>query len=272
MRASPPPRSLFGWSGAAALAVAVITGDARADEATNRFSPAFSSWGGEIAVGAVSIGTGITGFLLPQTRRGLAPDQARPDDDGLEAASWVTAIAPAGFHLATYFLEWRLRASDDQDAHAWAFMPMLVEAEAVSLAMGTTQIVSRAVGRCRPRAWDDVHETCPSGDDDSFASLPSIGTTIPSALAGSRLVFALRSKGSALTAMRWINYGATEVLALASGGLNVGAGAGSITDVLAGWAIGHAAGIGVALMHPMGPAPLGRVAIGPGSVSWSGAF
>lgn len=272
MRASKLSCSLVGWSAAAALAAAVLAGDARADEAANRFAPAFSSWGGEIAVGAVSIGTGLTGFLLPQTRRDLAPDQARPLDERLDTASWVTALVPAGFHLATYFLEWRLRADDDQDAHAWAFMPLLVEAEAVSLAMGTTQIVSRAVGRCRPRAWDAVHETCPVADDDDFASLPSLGTTIPSALAGSRLVFALRSKGTALTAMRWINYGATEVLALASGGLGVGAGAGSITDVLAGWAIGHAAGIGVALMHPMGPAPLGRVAIGPGSVTWSGAF
>ena len=76
-----------------------------------------------------------------------------------------------------------------------------------------------------------------------------------------------------LTAARWIDFGLTEVAAMATGTLRVAAGAHSPSDVAAGWAIGHLTGVGVALAHPMvrqvGP---GYVSVGPGSLRWSGAF
>lgn len=258
------------------LVVSLLPRVAHAQQ-TNGPSWAFDSWGGEVAIAAISAATGATSLAIPQARRTRAPDDPHPDNDTASLASHITAFAgPLTLGAGMYFLEWRLRLEDVRAPHAWAFVPFLIEAEAIALSGGITEILKRAVGRCRPRSWNATTETCDddgtSSSDDNFAAFPSGHTAFASTLAGVRLVLAARSTGTTLTALRWINYGVTEGLAIATGGLRVNAGAHSVTDVLAGWALGHAAGIGVALMHPMKTSPYGHVAVGPGSVSWSGAF
>lgn len=262
----------------ALLAVPLLVAPAAAcAQTTNGPTWAFDSWGGEVAVATLSAATGVTSLFLPQSRRRRAPDDPRPDDDASSIASHITAIAaPLSLGAGMYFLDWRLRVDDIRTPHAWALLPVLVEGEAIALSGGLTEIIKRAVGRCRPRNWDAATATCAddgtSDSDDHFAAFPSGHTSFVSTLAGVRLVMAARSTGSTLTALRWIHFGATEALSIATGGLRVTAGAHSVTDVLAGWALGHAVGIGVALMHPMRLTPYGHIAIGPGRVSWSGAF
>lgn len=272
--------SAFRWKRLAAVgavaSAALLSGTAHAQEPTNGPGWAFGSWGGEIAVATVSVSALAGGTFLPQRHSRLGPDMAHPFSEGPDGWSYVTAFAaPIVLGTGAYFIEGYLRsgtgpASIDKP-YAMALMPLLIEAESVALAEGMTEMLKHAVGRCRPRAWHD--DKCDGASEDDFAAFPSGHTSFPSAFAGARLVFALRSEGSEVTALRWINFGLTEASAIATASLRVEAGAHSVTDVVGGWAVGHLAGIGVALMHPMlRSRGLGSIAVGPTSVTWMGSF
>lgn len=198
--------------------------------------------GVEIAVSALAVASHTVGFAGQHSRR-WGPSWRRPREPIADTASDLTgALLGVSWQLAaTYALDVeyfsRLGVEDPTEA---AGRTTLVDLQSVVLATGITIAFKKLVGRCRPRA---VHSIGCS----EFDGFPSGHTVTPSALAGSRLVLAVRSTDAA---ERYAAFGLAESMALLTGALRMLAGAHSWEDVLGGWAIGHATGSLLALAHP----------------------
>lgn len=216
----------------------------------------------------------LAAYFLPQRTTGWGPDAPRAEHRGFGIASDVT-----GAYVGTALLvggAWALEggylaAAGASEPYARALRTTLVDVEAAAVATGITQAIKRLSGRCRPRAFRDGR--CAGGELDAF---PSGHTSPVSAVAGARLVLALRSGGD--PALRFVALGAAEGASLATAALRVLAGAHSFTDVAAGWVLGHATGATLAAFHPMeslSPSSAAARAAPAGSpvwVGWSGSF
>jgi membrane-associated phospholipid phosphatase len=264
----------WGCTTAAALGMMLVETPARADEPMSgpRFVP---GWAGDVPVGEIVLGAASVGglgfYLLPQNKGKWGPDAAHARQATSDAASYGTAFT---LPLVVGFSTWLIEGSMLRDArvsapYARALLPLLIEVESLALAVGLTGAIKSIAGRCRPRSWSNETKMCASDDDEEYAAFPSGHTSLSSALAGTRLVLAIRSNGR-LRGLRWVAFGLTEAAAITTAVLRVTAGAHSTSDVAGGWGLGHVVGAGVALMHST--VPIGRIAVGPTGVNWSGTF
>ncbi len=165
---------------------------------------------------------------------------ARKTSDALVVAVPVLAVGAIGW------LERR-----DGDLRGFGEQAVVV-AEAVSVTLLATQVAKSAFGRQRPYAWAG---TGPSEGQDDVLSLWSGHTAVAFAAATSAAT-AARLRGH--RAWRWI-LGAGLVGATAVGWLRVAADRHWATDVLAGAAVGSAAGLGLPVwLHGPAAPPGGR--------------
>lgn len=233
--------------------VLLVNAPARADEPSNGPGWTYGGGYGEAVLAAASFAS-LSLNLVPPRHSNLGPDAAHAADQGYGTASYATAfVLPAVTLLIGSGVEselWSGLGAGSPEARA--NRAVLIQLESFALAEGMTGGLKAAVGRCRPFAWNG--QACKPSDKDNFAAFPSGHTSGVSALAGTNLVLAIRSHGR-LARLRWATFLLTEIAALATAALRVGAGAHSWTDVLGGWAIGHGAGMGVAFLHPMETPP-----------------
>ena len=238
----------------AALVVLVwlTVGDAAQGQAIAPNGPgwAFGSPTGEAALAVAAVASQALHFL-PQQKRNWAPYSARPVHRSYGIASDFTGSIIGGSWqiTASYGLEATyLSANGYRDAVPRALRATLVDAEAMLFSLGLTGAIKRLAGRCRPRAWKNGRcgsATVPA-EHDAFPS----GHTAPvAAVAGSRLLLAVRSNGDATA--RYVAFGLAEGATLVTATLRVLAGAHSWQDVVVGALLGHATGALVALAHPM---------------------
>jgi hypothetical protein len=253
------------------MGVALAAAPALAAEPVSSPGYALGSQGGEVAVAAVSAAS-LGAWLLPQRATSWAPSTDRSAHLGYGIASDVVGATGGSLLLLTagYFLETAYLESGSVDApFARAGRVTLVEGESALLATGLTYAIKRLSGRCRPRSYRAGQ--CVGGEHDAF---PSGHTSAVAAIAGASLVLSLRSTGDA--GPRYAALGLAEGFTAAAATLRVLAGAHSWEDVVGGALLGHAAGVGVALLHPME-----RPATGAGGASapmsgaafvWGGGF
>lgn len=235
---------------AAALTIALIACADRAAAQVEGPGWAFGEPEGEVALTLLGVAS-LAAFALPQREDDWKPFPIRPRNElygtgsdyigGTVGTAWQVF---GGFALeASYFEEEYVVDSYDR-----ALRSSLVEIEASLIATGATIVLKRATGRCRPRAWVDGRCV---GEFDAFPS----GHTAPvAAVAGSRLVMLLRSGGPPPT--RVASFALAEGATLVTALFRVLAGAHSLEDVAVAWALGHAAGVGVAFAHPMETLPV----------------
>ena len=231
---------------------------------------------GEIGVGAFAL-LSLTTYFIPQKVTAWAPSFPRPRDDIYGTLSDFTGAfigsllqLAGGYAMeAAYYDENSARLPLER-----SFRTGLVDLESLILTNGITGVFKRFTGSCRPRAWKEGKCGPEQAENDAFPS----GHTAPvSAIAGSRLVLAIRSTGQVST--RWAAFGFAEGAAVITAGLRVLSGAHSWEDVLGGWAMGHATGSIVNLVHPMvdvetkpRATPEEPPASAPTVFTWSSAF
>jgi hypothetical protein len=198
--------------------------------------------GVEIGVSVAAVLANGTSFI-PQQKSGWGPSWKRRQHDeygdpsdltgNVLGSSWMLV---AGYALEVEYYS-RHGVADPAEA---AGRTVLIDLQSLGFAVGIASLFKRLAGRCRPRAWSargcDEHNSFPSGH-----------TVMPSALAGSRLLLALRSTDAP---ERYAAFGITEAMSLTTAALRMLAGAHSWEDVLGGWLIGHATGSIVSLAHP----------------------
>ena len=201
----------------------------------------------EIALTAL-VGLTHLAYLAPYAEHDWAPAWALPRDDGYGLASDFTGnIVGFGWQLAGgYGLE--VGYYDRQgvpDAMELGLRTLLIDLQAFVLATGTTAIIKHVSGRCRPRDWDG--ERCdPDAKQNAF---PSGHVVAPASVAGVHLTLAVQTGDD--PSRRYVAFGVAEAATLATAALRMAAGAHSWEDVLVGVLIGHAAGVGMALAHPV---------------------
>ncbi len=199
--------------------------------------------GVEVAVSLAVLAANTTMFI-PQQKSGWAPSWRRAPHEGYTVASDLTgAILGTTWQLSTGFaLEAAYFARHGvDDPAAAAARTTLIDLQSVTLAVAITTALKRLTGRCRPRS---VRRTgC-----DEYTGFPSGHVVMPSALAGSRLLLALRSPDAG---ERYGAFGLMESMSLATAAFRMLAGAHSWEDVLGGWLVGHATGSIIALAHPI---------------------
>lgn len=198
-----------------------------------------------VAATAFWVGTELAkGSLAPTSCRFCQPNALDagvrnalvwPAIDRASRASDVFAMAviPAG--VAAHQL---LAARAEGDGEA-GFVDLLIVAEATALAMDVNQIVKFAVGRQRPFVHYGNHPPDRQPDPDDNLSFFSGHTT---------LAFSLASAAGSVSSLRgyrstpWV-WGVGMTLAATVGYLRIAADRHYLTDVLAGAAVGTAAGI-----------------------------
>ncbi|MBM4358693.1 MAG: phosphatase PAP2 family protein [Deltaproteobacteria bacterium] len=209
---------------------------------------AFGNPFAEVALAGVSL-LSLTAGALPQQSSSWAPAAQRPanatwsglsDVTGADFGTGLAMLGGVGLELAYY------RARGDREPFVRAMRSALVEAEAVALTTGTTMALKALTGRCRPRAY--AGGACVGTEYDAF---PSGHTSPTAAVAGVRLVHAVRAPGPATA--RYVSFALAETASVVTGVLRVAAGAHSWDDVVAGWALGHGIGALMALAHPWTP-------------------
>lgn len=236
---------------------------------------AFGAAGGEIAVAAVSVAS-LSTVLLPQRHStwGAATSQDWDERLGLVSdftgAFFGTTILAGGMYAfeSAYLLD-----AGVPEPFGRALRTSLIDVEAVMLATGVTNVIKRLSGRCRPRAW---HQGRCGRDDTDFDAFPSGHTAPVAAIAGVRLLLALRTPGDA--SLRLGAVSVAETATLVTMALRMGAGAHSWEDVGTGMIVGHVTGIALAALHPMidlppaAPGALSAPATGGTAFTWSGTF
>lgn len=193
--------------------------------------------------------------LVHQHRSNWGPDTVHPSERIADNNSFATVGGALGLS-AGYYL-WVASRFNDAGTRSnrayWLALPtLLADVEATLLATSVTNVLKKRLGRCRPRTYRNA--TCDPSSDDNFEAFPSGHTTIPSALAGVHLVQLFRAPSLTNT----LFFTGIELSALTTGGLRVLAGAHSLSDVGAGWLIGHLTGLGIGLIHPQQPYPRTR--------------
>ncbi len=202
----------------------------------------------EVAVSVAALASHTVGFLDQRTS-GWGPSWRLAHDPVFATASDLTgAVLGVSWQVAASYaldVEYfdRLGVADPTEA---AGRTTLVDLQAVVLATGISVSLKKLIGRCRPRGVR--RSGC--REHDGF---PSGHTVMPSALAGTRLVLALRS-GDAPE--RYGAFALAESMSLLTAAFRMLAGAHSWEDVLGGWAIGHATGSLLSLAHPTMTPPL----------------
>lgn len=237
---------------------------------------AFGSPTGEVLL-VLAAGLSNVSSLLPQGATAWGPDAPHPYDRTADRLSDVTgAYGGAAIGLlagigmeAGYFGEGGVRGGV-----VYAQRTALVELEGLLFTRAIVDAVKRATGRCRPHHFEAGG--CTTDVRDAFPS----GHTAPmGAMAGSRLVMAAQSTGA--SGYRWGSFALAEGMAVATAWLRVRAGKHSWSDVGAGWLLGHAVGVLVALAHPMQRVPAGEIGpvdgdgvTGQGGfgLTWTGTF
>lgn len=210
----------------------------------NRPDWAFGHPGGEVAIAALALGSNAT-FFLDQQSSSWAPSHVRPFDPVVsEWSDLVGAVGGAAIQLGVGYVTESAYLAEvgATDPSTLSLYGSLVETEALFLSSGTTFLIKRLSGRCRPRSYRN-------GSCSQFDAFPSGHTAAISPFAGSRLVRLVETEGDGL-AFRAIGYAAAEVGTFTTAVLRVMAGAHSWEDVLVGGLIGHASGVLVALAHP----------------------
>ena len=206
---------------------------------------AFGSPWGEVGLAAASL-LSMTTAAVPQQSSSWGPAATRPPDPVWSHLSDVTGayfgtglamLSGVGLEYAYY------RGQGEAEPLARALRTSLEEAEAVAMTTGATMLLKSLTGRCRPRAYDGT--SCVGGEFDAF---PSGHTSPVAAVAGVRLVHAIRSPGPSTA--RYVSFALAEAASVLTGALRVGAGAHSWDDVVAGWGLGHAIGALIAVGHP----------------------
>jgi membrane-associated phospholipid phosphatase len=198
---------------------------------------------------AMSVGSALTllFWLLPQNETEWEPSPVRPKSAGYGLASDF-AGGPIGglWQLAgSYALESSYYVDNDVgDGQQRALRSMLINLDAMLLTTGITLVLKRVTGRCRPRSFRKGR--C---EGEEYNGFPSGHTSVPSAVAGSNLLLALRSGGDATN--RYLAFGFAEGASVLAGMLRVLAGAHSFEDVVSGFVIGHTTGALLSLAHPM---------------------
>lgn len=226
-----------------------LTVDAAAEPNIPATSWAFGSrWEGELVPLGLATGLFSASLLVHQKHSNWGPDAARNAESKADNYSYATVGVATAFGLTSYVLKselFRQAGLSTPSAYQYALPLLLSDVEAVVVASSVTDIIKKQVGRCRPRSWRNGK--CDATDDEEFKAFPSGHTTIPSALAGVHLVEAWREPHRL---SNWLIFGGIEGAAIATGVLRVRAGAHSWSDVAAGFALGHATGVLVALAHP----------------------
>lgn len=225
----------------AAIAVTLTASPAKADDAVGLDWIAGEP-GVEIAVSAAALLSHTSGFI-GQRQSTWGPSWRRPRDDAYGLASDFTgSVLGAGWQsVVLYALDVEYFSRHDvADPAAQAGRTTIVDMQSLVLATGISIAIKKLTGRCRPRAF----YTSGCREHDGF---PSGHTVMPSALAGSRFMLALRTEDAP---ERWGAFGLVESMALTTAALRMLAGAHSWDDVLAGWLIGHATGTLLSLAHP----------------------
>jgi membrane-associated phospholipid phosphatase len=227
------------------------TTSARSAAATDGPGWAFGEPFAEVALATASL-LSLTAGAIPQRTSTWAPAALRPsnatwshlsDVTGAFLGTGLAVASGVGLELAYY------RARGDREPFVRALRSAMVEAEAVAMTTGVTMALKSLSGRCRPRAYDG--RSCVGGEFDAF---PSGHTSPIAAVAGVRLVHAIRSPGPSTA--RYVGFALAETASVVTAALRVAAGAHSWDDVLAGWGLGHGIGALMALAHPWtGPPP-----------------
>jgi membrane-associated phospholipid phosphatase len=226
-------------------ALQAVSPSARADQ------PNAPDWafGEPAAEAAITAGSALTVFfwLLPQNQTDWEPSPVRPRSKGYSNASDYSGGLIGGLWqmAGSWALESSYYVSNDvRDGQARALRSALINLDAINLATGISMVLKRVTGRCRPRAFR--RGRCDGKENNGF---PSGHTVVPSAVAGSNLLLALRSGGD--PTHRYLAFGFAEGASLLTAVLRVMAGAHSWDDVLSGYFIGHATGAVTSLAHPM---------------------
>jgi membrane-associated phospholipid phosphatase len=242
--------------GLSTLSVAVP--EARAQDRVQMPGWAFGSVGGEIALGAATAAAPAF-YFLPQRRTKWGAYAEHPRDPDFVLLSNIAGgiggiVFAGGFG---YMFEWGYLAakSNNHQAPVNALRTSVVDLEAVMLSTGLVQLIKRVSGRCRPWAWAESAQLCQARNDDDHAAFPSGHTAPVAAIAGARLVLALRSDLGQYIGARYAAFGTAEVFSIAAAYLRIRAGAHSWEDVTGGWLLGHATGALLMLAHPMIDAP-----------------
>lgn len=223
---------------------AVIAAARAADADGTRPDWAFGHPAGEAAVAAVAVGSNFT-FFLDQHQSAWAPSHIRDFDPVVsEWSDLVGSIGGVALQVGIgYATESAyLNANGAADPGIESLFGTMVEAESLFLSSGTTFLIKRLTGRCRPRSFRN--RSC-----SQFDAFPSGHTAAIAPFAGSRLVRLVQTEGDGVP-LRAVGYAAAELGTFTTAVLRVMAGAHSWEDVLAGGLIGHAAGVLVALAHP----------------------
>jgi membrane-associated phospholipid phosphatase len=230
--------------------------------------------GGEVAVASLATAS-LAAYLIPQRRGAWGAWSSREANVAIGLASDFTGAFFGTVILGaqTYAFESGYYADAGvPEPFARSLRTSLIDAESVLLATGVTLTIKRLAGRCRPRSWHDGK--CGSEDID-YDAFPSGHTAPVAAIAGARLLLAMRTPGG--SALRFGALGVAEAATLATMALRVAAGAHSWEDVGAGLIVGHVTGVAIAALHPtldLTPAP-GAVpapAAGGTVFAWSGTF
>ncbi|HEY6099006.1 MAG TPA: phosphatase PAP2 family protein [Anaeromyxobacter sp.] len=238
---------------AAAVLAAMLSGTARAEPPPLRHDPAVD--------GALTAGAAVLWLSSELAKGKLAPSSCRwcaenrVDASARDLLVWSNAeraarlsdvlafgLVPAG--MAAHQLLAARAAGDAKEG----LVDVLVVAEAAALAMDLNQIVKLSAGRQRPFVhhgnWRDPDRTPQPDDNLSFYSGHSTLAFSLAAAAGT--VSDLRGYGSA----RWV-WAAGMTLAATTAYLRVAGDMHYLTDVLAGAALGTAAGVALPrLLHP----------------------
>jgi membrane-associated phospholipid phosphatase len=185
--------------------------------------------------------------FVPQYRGSLGPDSAHAFERTANNNSYATVGFAFGLSTAYYLLVANQIISfgySNSQSYWMALPTILSDVEAVLIASSVTDVLKSRVGRCRPRAWQDGY--CHSNLDENYKAFPSNHTAIPAALAGVHLVLLLSDPS--LTNAGFLT--GFELATMTTAYLRVKAGAHSWTDVGAGFALGHIAGIAIGMLHP----------------------
>jgi membrane-associated phospholipid phosphatase len=200
---------------------------------------------------ALSSALSLATITIPQQVTGWAPSSERHYNETLGTISDFTgSLAGTGIAMVGGFgLEVAYYQTNGADSpFIRALRTSLIEAEAVAMTSGITIAIKSLTGRCRPHSYENG--ACVDGHNDGF---PSGHTSAISAVAGVRLINAVRSRGKSTA--RYLSFALAEAASIATGALRVGSGAHSWEDVLAGWGIGHLTGAAMALAHTWLPVP-----------------
>ncbi|MEJ7730118.1 MAG: phosphatase PAP2 family protein [Polyangiaceae bacterium] len=186
----------------------------------------------------------------------------------------VTLQAANGYAFEAAYLDDRRV----EDPYQRALRAPLIDGEATLLTTGVFTAIKRISGRCRPRAFIDgrclqtrsAHEGFPSGHTGPIA-----------AIAATHLALALRTEHGPVE-YRYAPFVFAELGAVGTAVLRQISGAHDWSDVIVGWAVGHAIGLVVSFAHPMEEVTVRDDATGASTaasvrarsrvITWSGRF